>query len=101
MSLLELREIAKEKDLKNVSKMKKQELAEMLESLENQEKPTNEQSIKNNSSRENDGTYKPNNENDEIAEGILEVEKYSDGSLGSIWWRKYKGFRRASSCKNR
>ena len=73
MSLLELREIAKEKDLKNVSKMKKQELAEMLESLENQEKPTNEQSIKNNSSRENDGTYKPNNENDVIAEGILEV----------------------------
>lgn len=73
MSLLGLREIAKEKDLKNVSKMKKQELAEMLESLENQEKPTNEQSIKNNSSRENDGTYKPNNENDEIAEGILEV----------------------------
>ena len=73
ISLLELREIAKEKDLKNVSKMKKQELAEMLESLENQEKPTNEQSIKNNSSRENDGTYKPNNENDEIAEGILEV----------------------------
>ena len=73
MTLLELREIAKEKDLKNVSKMKKQELAEMLESLENQEKPTNEQSIKNNSSRENDGTYKPNNENDEIAEGILEV----------------------------
>lgn len=73
MSLLELREIAKEKDLKNVSKMKKQELAEMLESLENQEKPTNEQLIKNNSSRENDGTYKPNNENDEIAEGILEV----------------------------
>lgn len=73
MSLLELREIAKEKDLKNVSKMKKQELAEMLESLENQEKTTNEQSIKNNSSRENDGTYKPNNENDEIAEGILEV----------------------------
>ena len=73
MSLLELREIAKEKDLKNVSKMKKQELAEMLESLENQEKTTNEQAIKNNSSRENDGTYKPNNENDEIAEGILEV----------------------------
>ncbi len=73
MSLLELREIAKEKDLKNVSKMKKQELAEMLESLENQEKPTNEQLVKNNSSRENDGTYKPNNENDEIAEGILEV----------------------------
>ena len=49
MSLLELREIAKEKDLKNVSKMKKQELAEMLESLENQEKPANEQSVKNNS----------------------------------------------------
>ncbi len=73
MSLLELREIAKEKDLKNVSKMKKQELAEMLESLENQEKPANEQSVKNNSSRESDGTYKPNNENDEIAEGILEV----------------------------
>lgn len=73
MSLLELREIAKEKDLKNVSKMKKQELAEMLESLDNKEKTTNEQPAKVNSNRENDGAYKPNNENDEIAEGILEV----------------------------
>ena len=73
MSLLELREIAKEKELKNVSKMKKQELAEMLAFLECEKKPAVEQPIRTNSGRESDGSYKPNNENDEIAEGILEV----------------------------
>ena len=70
MSLLELREI--EKELKNVSKMKKQELIDALKELIGDEKNEEEQ-IKPIANKEVEGSYKPNNENDEIAEGILEV----------------------------
>ena len=72
MSLLELREMAKEKELKNVSKMKKQELIDALKEVIGDEKKDEEQD-KPISNREGEGSYKPNNENDEIAEGILEV----------------------------
>ncbi len=72
MSLLELREMAKEKELKNVSKMKKQELIDALKEVINDEKNDEEQ-IKPIANKEVEGSYKPNNENDEIAEGILEV----------------------------
>lgn len=72
MSLLELREMAKEKELKNVSKMKKQELIDALKEVINDEKNDEEQ-IKPVANKEVEGSYKPNNENDEIAEGILEV----------------------------
>ena len=72
MSLLELREMAKEKELKNVSKMKKQELIDALKEVAGNEK-NDEGQIKSINNREAEGTYKPNNENDEIAEGILEV----------------------------
>ena len=72
MSLLELREMAKEKELKNVSKMKKQELIDALKELIGDEKNEEEQ-IKPIANKEVEGSYKPNNENDEIAEGILEV----------------------------
>lgn len=72
MSLLELREMAKEKELKNVSKMKKQELIDALKEVIGDEKKDEEQA-KSINNRENEGSYKPNNENDEIAEGILEV----------------------------
>ncbi len=72
MSLVELREVAKEKKLKNISKMKKQELIDTLKDLEKGEpKKSNEQVV--NATRENEKFYKPNNDNDEIAEGILEV----------------------------
>ena len=72
MSLLELREMAKEKELKNVSKMKKQELIDVLKEVIDDEKNDEEQ-IKPIANKEVEGSYKPNNENDEIAEGILEV----------------------------
>ena len=72
MSLLELREMAKEKELKNVSKMKKQELIDALKEVIGDEKKDEEQA-KTINNRETEGSYKPNNENDEIAEGILEV----------------------------
>ena len=72
MSLLELREMAKEKELKNVSKMKKQELIDALKEVIGDEKNDKEQ-IKPVANKEVEGSYKPNNENDEIAEGILEV----------------------------
>ena len=72
MSLLELREMAKEKELKNVSKMKKQELIDALKEVIGDEKNEEEQ-IKPIANKEVEGSYKPNNENDEIAEGILEV----------------------------
>ena len=72
MSLLELREMAKEKKLKNVSKMKKQELIDALKEVIGDEKKDEEQAKPINN-RETEGSYKPNNENDEIAEGILEV----------------------------
>lgn len=72
MSLLELREMAKEKELKNVSKMKKQELIDALKENANNEK-NDEGQAKPVNNKDSEGTYKPNNENDEIAEGILEV----------------------------
>lgn len=61
MSLNELREIAKEKGINSVSKLKKDELIELLskEETENME--------------QSDKTYKVTNEDDKIVEGILEV----------------------------
>lgn len=64
LSITELREIAKEKEIKNISKMKKQELIECLTSLEN----NNSENVS-----KQDENYKVTNENDQIAEGILEV----------------------------
>ncbi|MGN1331067.1 MAG: transcription termination factor Rho [Clostridia bacterium] len=71
LSLIELREIAKEKEIKNVSKLKKQELIEVLKKSSKSETTTNETKVQTN--REQEDSYKPNNENDQIAEGILEV----------------------------
>ena len=67
-----MREIAKEREIKNVSKLKKQELIEVLTNSEI-EKVEESKEIKAQPGREPDGSYKPNNENDQIAEGILEV----------------------------
>ena len=63
-SLVELREIAKEKGLTNISKLKKDELINLLS--QNEEKT-------NKKDDSNDTTYKVNNEDDRIVEGILEV----------------------------
>ena len=60
LTLTELKEMAKEKGLKNISKLKKEELIELLN-----EEPNIEKSA--------DTGYKLTNEGDEIVEGILEV----------------------------
>ena len=79
MQLTELRKLAKEKGLKNISKLKKDELIELLNNEEKnvvieekiddakvQEKETSTQNS-------NNGGYKVTNEDDDIVEGILEV----------------------------
>ncbi len=63
-SLTELREIAKEKGITNISKLKKDELVELLKK---------EETKKVEDITQNDKTYKVTNEDDEIVEGILEV----------------------------
>lgn len=87
-TLVELRQLAKEKGIKNVSKLKKEELLEMLENLQDKQEKNNfvktiktedhnediEYEIKNNSNEQEDnGSYKLTNEDDNIVEGILEV----------------------------
>ncbi len=61
MSVNELREIAKEKGITNVSKLKKDELIQLLENLEKDNVV------------DTDKTYRVTNEDDKIVEGILEV----------------------------
>ncbi len=63
-SLTELKEIAKAKGITNISKLKKDELIELLEK---------EETKKVEDIKQNDKTYKVTNEDDEIVEGILEV----------------------------
>ncbi len=68
MSLMDLRELAKEKGLKNISKLKKDELIKLLDSQN--EAPSE---IKVEEKMNNDSGYKVTNDEDEIVEGILEV----------------------------
>ena len=74
-TLVELRQFAKEKGIKNVSKLKKEELIELLNNnIEKNEYLKNEKEIEkiSNESIEQSG-YKLTNEGDSIVEGILEV----------------------------
>ena len=74
-TLVELRQFAKEKGIKNVSKLKKEELIELLNNnIEKNECLKNETEIEkiSNESTEQSG-YKLTNEGDSIVEGILEV----------------------------
>ncbi len=64
-TLVELRQIAKEKRIKNVSKLKKEEL---IKELQGQEFEQN-----NSEMHEENSGYKITNEDDKITEGILEV----------------------------
>ncbi len=65
-SLSELRELAKNKDIKGYSKYKKSELIDLLNNSEKNEQNENIM-------QENNTTYKITNSDDKIAEGILEV----------------------------
>ena len=90
MTLLELRNFAKERNIKNISKLKKEELIELLRQIEKSSEPVKivEKEENLNESKEirydendeeqlevNDAVidYKLTNEDDEIVEGILEV----------------------------
>ena len=83
-TLVELRQLAKEKGVKNVSKLKKEELVELLSNstLEESNNQTEEKTrtenynvnvTQNTINEPADGTYKLTNADDEIVEGILEV----------------------------
>ena len=77
-TLVELRQMAKEKGAKNISKMKKDELLEFLSNtnqLENND-TNNTQKITSESQESQDNNasgYKLTNEGDKIVEGVLEV----------------------------
>ena len=88
MTLAELREIAKEQNIKNISKLKKEELIGVLidvqrarnkvkeaEKLENEFKYDEDDEMEIDAARSEDSVvdYKVTNEEDEIVEGILEV----------------------------
>ena len=75
-TLTELKELAKENNIKNISKLKKDELIEILEKIlptknENEIEEKAESKMQYASDKE-DG-YKLTNEGDQIVEGILEI----------------------------
>ena len=76
-TLVELRQLAKEKGLKNVTKLKKDELIEELNKIREQEKShdssNSKYQIEEGARDDSDLTYKLTNSDDFIAEGVLEV----------------------------
>lgn len=76
-TLVELRQLAKERGIKNVSKLKKEDLIDILsegkDKGENNEQNTNENINENIPSTSSSVSYKVTNQDDEIVEGILEV----------------------------
>ena len=89
-TLVELRQLAKERDIRNVSKLKKEELIEILENKTDKSNEIDENTEKNNTPRRfyplvneeitpegpeepSNGSYKLTNADDQIVEGILEV----------------------------
>lgn len=79
LSALQLKELAKQHEIKNISKYKKNELIDLLKNtLENN---SNIDEIVTDKVEENDSTYKLTNEGDFIVEGILEVLQDNYGFL--------------------
>ena len=72
LTLTELKDMAKEKGVKNISKLKKEDLLEIL-SKETNTAPAEEIKKEERSSSTISGGYKLTNEGDEFVEGILEV----------------------------
>ena len=78
ITLAELRELAKKEEIKNISKMKKNELISALQEIKSSDASENS-SIKEEKKDEttkidnSNSGYKVTNEDDEIIEGILEV----------------------------
>ena len=77
-TLVELRQLAIEKGIKNVSKLKKEELIEYLTNIQGETTSQSEEEVsteipKKEENVDNNTGYKVTNEEDEIVEGILEV----------------------------
>lgn len=72
LTLTELKDMAKEKGVKNISKLKKEDLIQIL-SKETNIIPTEEIKKEEKNSSVTSGGYKLTNEGDEFVEGILEV----------------------------
>lgn len=77
-TLVELRQLAKEKGIKNVSKLKKEELIEYLTNIQGETALQSEEEVsteipKKEEKVDSNSGYKVTNEEDEIVEGILEV----------------------------
>ena len=77
-TLVELRQLAKEKGIKNVSKLKKEELIEYLTNIQGETTSQSEEEVsteipKKEENVDNNTGYNVTNEEDEIVEGILEV----------------------------
>ena len=85
-TLIELRQLAKEQEIKNVTKLKKEELIELLTKLESEKNVEEEQQkeypaidndtkyqIGENARDDSDLSYKLTNPDDFIAEGVLEI----------------------------
>ena len=77
-TLNELKELAKENNVKNISKLKKEDLVNVLKLvLNNDEKENTNKSPKENQNLEDDSQelsgYKLTNEGDQIVEGILDI----------------------------
>ena len=73
MTLAELKELAKEKGIKNISKLKKDELIEILNSYKEYDVKDEELNVSSVEISDNQSGYKLTNSDDEIIEGILEV----------------------------
>ena len=83
MTLLELRNLAKEQNIRNISKLKKDELITLLKQVAETSKPQQEEKEEirydKNDEEQLEGVgesvidYKVTNDDDEIVEGILEV----------------------------
>ena len=82
LTLSELKQLAKDNNIKNISKLKKEELINILNQIQNvvPEEDTNikyddadEENVLDDEFNENTISYQVNNEEDEIIEGILEV----------------------------
>ena len=78
-TLTELKELAKENNIKNISKLKKEELIQVLEQVISNETTNTTEIIKKNETNikldenNNQEGYKLTNEGDEIVEGILDI----------------------------
>ena len=73
-TLVQIRQLAKEKGIKNVSKYKKDELIDLLNSNNSvDDKVETKSEVQSDSKVQTNGEFKINNENDKIGEGVLEI----------------------------